>query len=126
MNFKTDRNRVNGLGSAKEGTHHWLMQRVTAIAMIPLSLLFVWNFLGVFGANQAAVVAKFQQPFVAFGTMLFVLVAFQHLQQGLQVVIEDYVHGKVSRTVLVLLNILLTWGFALAGVFALAKIAFNA
>jgi succinate dehydrogenase / fumarate reductase membrane anchor subunit len=114
------------LGSAKEGTHHWLMQRVTAIAMIPLSLLFVWNFLGVFGANQAAVVAKFQQPFVAFGTMLFVLVAFQHLQQGLQVVIEDYVHGKVSRTVLVLLNILLTWGFALAGVFALAKIAFNA
>jgi succinate dehydrogenase / fumarate reductase membrane anchor subunit len=72
------------------------------------------------------VVATYSDPFHAIVAILFIAVTFYHLQQGLQVVIEDYVHGKAARTAALLANTLLTWAFGLTGVFAVARIAFTA
>jgi succinate dehydrogenase / fumarate reductase membrane anchor subunit len=126
MSYRTDRQRALGLGSAKEGTGPWWAQRLSAVALIPLTLLFVFPFARSLGGDPAAVRATYAHPFHAIVAILFILVAFRHLQQGLQVVIEDYVHGKATRTAALLANALLSWAFGLAGVFAVAKIAFSA
>lgn len=126
MSYRTDRQRVAGLGSAKEGVHHFWTQRITAIALIPLVLLFVFPFVRSLGSDYETVVATYSNPFNAIVAILFLLVAFRHLQLGLQVIIEDYVGDKAIRTAALLLNVLLCWAVALTGVFAVAKIAFTA
>ena len=124
--FRTDRARALGLGAAKEGPGHWWSQRLTSVALVPLALLFVFPFVRALGAPHAEVVALYSRPFHAIVAILFIGVGFLHLQQGLQVVIEDYVHGKALRTAALLANTLLTWAFGLAGVFAVLRIAFTA
>jgi succinate dehydrogenase / fumarate reductase, membrane anchor subunit len=126
MRYLTDRARVNGLGSAKDGTGHWWSQRITAIAQVPLTLLFIFPFVQSLGDAHAEVLATYGNPFHAIVAILFILVTFYHLQQGLQVVIEDYVHGKAARTAALLANTLLTSAVGLTGVFAVARIAFTA
>lgn len=126
MSYKTDKSRVLGLGSAKDGTGHWWSQRVTSIASIPLTLLFIFPFVRALGADYETVQATYGHPFHAIVAILFIAVTFLHLQQGLQVVIEDYVHDKPVRTGALLANTMLNWAFGLAGVFAVAKIAFSA
>lgn len=126
MDFRTDRQRVQGLGSAKEGSGHWWSQRLTSIALVPLTLLFIFPFAHNLGRDFASVRAAYAHPFNAIVALLLILVTFRHLQQGLQVVIEDYVHEKAPRTALLLANVLLCWAFALIGVFAVLRIAFSA
>lgn len=126
MSFRTDRQRAAGLGSAGAGTGRWMKQRVTSIALVPLTLLFVFPFARALGENVAEVRALYGNPFHALVAILFLIVTFYHLQQGLQVVIEDYIHGKIGRTALLLGNLALCWVLGLAGVFAVAKIAFAA
>jgi succinate dehydrogenase / fumarate reductase membrane anchor subunit len=126
MDYKTDKQRVLGLGSAKEGTTHWWNQRITSIASIPLTILFIFPFVQNLGADYETVRVAYAHPFHAIVAILFIAVTFLHLQQGLQVVIEDYVHDKALRTGALLANTLLTWAFGLAGVFAVAKLAFSA
>ncbi|MEM8570523.1 MAG: succinate dehydrogenase, hydrophobic membrane anchor protein [Pseudomonadota bacterium] len=126
MSYRTDRQRVSGLGSAKEGVHHFWTQRVTSIALIPLIIFFVFPFARNLGGSYESVVATYSNPFNAIVAVLFILVVFRHLQLGLQVIIEDYVSAKATRTVALLLNVLFTWGASLVGVFAILKIAFTA
>ena len=126
MGFRTDRQRVQGLGTAREGTGHWWRQRVTAVALVPLTLFFLFTFARNLGADFETVRATYASPFNAVMAILFILTACIHLQLGLQVVIEDYVHGHATRTATLLANILLTWALALTGVFAVARIAFSA
>ena len=123
MSYLTDRKRVQGLGSAKSGTHHFISQRVTAIALIPLVVLFVLPFGYNLGAGYDRVIAAYSHPINAIIAVLFFITVFIHLRLGLQVVIEDYVHGKMARTALLLANTLFCWLFGLTGVFAVAKIA---
>ncbi len=126
MSYRTDKQRVIGLGSAKDGTEHWWSQRLTSIALIPLTILFIFPFVQSLGADHETVRATYANPFHAIVAILFIGATFLHLQQGLQVVIEDYVHDKALRTGALLANTLLTWAFGLSGVFAVAKIAFTA
>lgn len=126
MSFRTDRARVLGLGSAKEGTGHWWSQRVTSIALVPLTILFLPPFVRALGAEYETVRGIYANPFNAIVAILFIGATFLHLQQGLQVIIEDYLHGKTIRTASLLANTLLTWALGLAGVFAVLKIAFTA
>ena len=126
MSFKTDRARVDGLGSAKEGTHHFSVQRITAVALIPLTLFFIFTLASAMGAPLAEVRATYASPFNAIVAILFIGTSFYHLKLGLQVVIEDYVHTPATRTGLLIGNILFCWAFGLSGVFAIAKIAFTA
>jgi succinate dehydrogenase / fumarate reductase membrane anchor subunit len=124
MRYQTDRQRVEGLGTAHEGVGHWWGQRVTSIAMVPLTLLFVFPFVRSLGASWVEVQALYSTPLHAVVAILFLLVGFRHLQYGVQVVIGDYVHDKPLRTASLLANTLICWGLALTGVFAVAKLAF--
>jgi succinate dehydrogenase / fumarate reductase membrane anchor subunit len=121
--FRTPRQRAEGLGPAREGVGHWWASRLTSIALVPLGLLFIFPFVRALGNSHAEVVALYAHPFHAIVAILFIGVTFLHIQQGLQVVIEDYVHGKTVRTVALLLNIGLSWVVGLAGVFAVLRIA---
>jgi succinate dehydrogenase / fumarate reductase membrane anchor subunit len=94
--------RARGLGSAKAGATHWWAQRLTAIALVPLTLWFIWAVIGLKGADQQAVVVWLDNP-VSLVLMLTLIVAtFHHLQLGLQVVIEDYVKAHATKLASVL------------------------
>jgi succinate dehydrogenase membrane anchor subunit len=126
MSYKTDYARAHGWGSAHEGVHHFWVQRVTALALIPLTVFFVFPFANALGSGYEAVQATYQNPWNAFVAINFLIIGFWHLKLGLQVIIEDYVHGKSRRLRMLLANIVLNWSFAVAGVFAVVKIALSA
>ena len=92
--MRTDLGRVRGLGSAKEGVHHWWMQRLTAIALIPLTLWFAISIAGLAGADHASTVAFLSSPIAAVAVILMVVAAYYHAALGVQVVIEDYIHHE--------------------------------
>jgi len=125
MSFKTDYGRVTGLGSAKDGTHHFWTQRISAIALLILTPLFIIPFAINLGDSFEAVRASYANPFTAIIAGLFVITAFYHLKLGLQVVIEDYIHGKAMRTGLLIGLSLFCALAGFTGLFAIAKIAFT-
>jgi succinate dehydrogenase / fumarate reductase membrane anchor subunit len=89
--------RVLGLGSAKEGVQHWWMQRITAIALVPLGIWFVIAALGMIGADRAAMVAWMHNPMSPVFAILLIVAVVYHLALGLQVVIEDYIHSEAWK-----------------------------
>ena len=89
----TPLSRVRGLGSAKEGTDHFWRQRLTAIANVPLILFFIWVVISLNGASHAEVVAYLSKPWVAIIMLMVLGAGIYHMKLGMQVVIEDYVHG---------------------------------
>ena len=117
--LKTPLGRVRGLGSAKSGVDHWWLQRVTAVANIPLVLFLVLLLIVLNGRDWATMVAAFRHPLVAVLTGLAVLSIFWHMRLGLQVVIEDYVQGAGAKTALSLAN---TFCVILLGAIALFSI----
>lgn len=123
MSYKTDYKRVAGLGSAKSGTEHFVSQRLTAIALIPLSLLFLWGFAPVLGEGYDAMIARYANPLHAVIAVMFILALFSHLRLGLQVVIEDYVSGHRLRLRCLIVNALIWRAAAITAVFALVKLA---
>lgn len=124
MSYLTDRARANGLGSAKEGTDHWWGQRMTAIALVPLGIFFIIPFAMNVGAGYDEMVATYTNPVHAIIAALFIVVAFNHLRLGIQVVVEDYVHGALGTACLIA-NTLFCTLFGFAGLFAVAKVAFT-
>jgi succinate dehydrogenase / fumarate reductase membrane anchor subunit len=94
--------RARGLGSARAGAHHWWVQRLTSLALVPLTLWFIFSVIHLSGATHQAVIEWLSSP-LTLGLMLALIVAtFQHLQLGLQVVIEDYVHDERAKWTAVL------------------------
>ena len=96
MSYRTDRQRVHGLGTAGDGTDHWWSQRLTSVALVPLTLFFIFPFVRALGADWETVRAIYSTPLHAIVAVLFLLVGFNHLHQGIQVVVEDYVHDKAA------------------------------
>src|SRR5690606_21337351 len=101
--FRTDMKRVRGLGSAKEGVAHWWMQRLTALALIPLSIWLVAALVAHTGAGYGAVRAWIAHPVTAGLLVLLLGATFYHAQLGLQVVIEDYVHREGAKLAAIVL-----------------------
>ena len=122
MGYRTDYARVQHLGSAHEGVGHWWGQRISSLALIPLTPFFVVPFGRTLGGGYEAIVATYSFWPNAFVAVAFLLVGFWHLAQGLQVVIEDYVPQKPLRMGLLVANTLLCGAFALAGAFAILTI----
>jgi succinate dehydrogenase / fumarate reductase membrane anchor subunit len=125
MGLRSDLGRVRGLGSAKDGTSHWWAQRLTAIALIPLTLWFVASVISLTGADVLAVKAWIASPLVAVLLIVLIAATFHHAQLGVQVVIEDYVHAewlKITSIVLVKFAAVL---LAAIAAFAVLKIAFT-
>jgi succinate dehydrogenase / fumarate reductase membrane anchor subunit len=118
--------RAIGLGSAKEGVEHWLLQRVTAVALIPLTLWFVIALIGLIGADLDTVQEWVGRPLPAICLVLLLVATFYHASLGLQVVIEDYVHAELGRLALVIAVRLACIAFAVAGIVAVLTLALGA
>lgn len=115
--------RVRGLGSAKEGVAHWWAQRVTALALVPLTLWFVIAVISLVGADYARTTAWIASPVPAILLVLLVAATFYHAVLGLQVVIEDYVGSEALRIALILIVKAAAIVLAAAAIFAVLKIA---
>ena len=124
--FRTPLGRVLGSGSAKSGVHHWWMERLTAIAAVPLVLFLIGFILATAGGDHQAVVAAIRHPVVAVLLILAIITIVRHMQLGMQVILEDYVHGKLSLLVGLLANNLFCIAVAAAGVAAVLAICFGA
>lgn len=123
MSLQSDLGKVRGLGSAKEGTHHWWWQRVTALAMIPLSIWFVFGLLCILDSTYAEATAWVAKPHVTVLLIAFVSALFYHLKLGMQVVIEDYLHEEwVKITAVIGLKFACVLG-AVAAIVAILKIS---
>ncbi len=125
MSLSSPLRQVLGMGPAHSGVHHWWVQRLTSIALVPLSVWFVVSLVCLPGLDHRTVTAWLGQSWTALLMVLFVLVAAWHSNLGLQVIIEDYVHGAGSRTLLLVLVRFLNALVAAAGVFAVLKVAFG-
>jgi succinate dehydrogenase / fumarate reductase membrane anchor subunit len=112
-----------GLGSARSGSHHFIVQRLTAVALVLLGLWFVWTVLGLLRLDYAGAHALVAQPCNAVLLLAFVVTVFWHAQLGLQVVIEDYVHTRGSQLALQVAVKFLCFLGAAASVLAILKIA---
>lgn len=123
MRFLTDRKRAVGLGAAGDGVQHWWQQRVTAVALVPLALLFLLPFARALGSGHEAVLEAYGRPFNAVIAVAFFAAAFTHLRLGLHEVIVDYISDHGLRAGLVLANTLLCWFLGLAGILAVILIA---
>jgi len=119
--LRSDLARVRGLGSAKAGVGHWWAQRVTALALIPLAVWFVAQVIHLAGAPHAAVVDWVASPVPAILLVLLIVAMFHHAQLGLQVVIEDYVHGEGAKLAWLLLVKAAAIVLAVAVVFAVFR-----
>ena len=122
--MRTPLSRVRGLGSAKDGTEHFWRQRLTAIANVPLVLFFLWVVISLNGQSHAEVVACLSKPWVAITMLLVLGSVFYHMKLGMQVAIEDYVHGGAGKLLLIL-NTFFCTAMAVACGFAVLKLGFG-
>ncbi len=117
---------VRGLGSAKSGVHHWWLQRVTAVGTFALALWFVASLILLPNLDHSSVVAWVGQPLVAVPLLLLSVSVFWHARLGVQVLIEDYVHGEgLKLLAIVALNFFIL-GVGAIAFFSIARIAFGA
>lgn len=115
--------RVRGLGSARGGTHHWWMQRVTSIALLPLTIWFVFSAVGLAGVGYAETRAWIGAPVNAVLLLAMIGLTFHHMAAGLQVVVEDYTRGEFARMAIVLAIKAVSLLMALACALAVLRIA---
>ena len=122
MSYLTDRKRATGMGSAKSGTeHHWTMT-LSSGALLLLIPLFVFTVGPMLGASYEEVTAYFARPFPAVVAGLTIVVTFKHFADGVQAVIEDYVHGIAQKVAMVLMTCL-SYGAMGFGLYAVVRLA---
>src|SRR5581483_10335843 len=117
MNLRSPLSQARGLGSAKDGVGHWWIQRLTALALIPLSLWFVYSVVRHHLADYASLVAWIKAPFVAIALVLYFAALFWHSALGVQVVIEDYVGNEALKIGGIILEKLAHFALGAAAVF---------
>jgi succinate dehydrogenase / fumarate reductase membrane anchor subunit len=116
---------VRGLGSAKKGTSEFVVQRLTAVALVVLLTLFIVIVAMLNGEPHENVVATLSSPLVALIMLAGILVTIVHMRIGMQVIIEDYVHHEMLKLVTLVANWLFSWGVGIVAAFAVLKIAFG-
>jgi succinate dehydrogenase / fumarate reductase membrane anchor subunit len=125
MSLRSPLGRVRGLGSAKTGTEHFWAQRVTAVALVPLTLWFVFLVISVAGDSHAFVSERMRSPVNVVLMITLIAATFHHMQLGLQVVIEDYIHGEGIKMASLMIMKGGSLLLAVAAAFAVLKVAFG-
>jgi succinate dehydrogenase / fumarate reductase membrane anchor subunit len=122
MSLQSPLGRVLGRGAAKDGVHHWWLQRLTSVALVPLSIWLIVSLAVLPVRDYASVAQWLGHTFPALLMMLFVLTAAWHSQLGLRVIFEDYVHERGMRTAILMLSTFVHVVVAAAGVLAVLQI----
>ena len=122
-NFRTPLSRVKGLGSAKEGTDHFWVQRLSAIALVPLVLWLAFSIASLSSMDYVTIREWLSQPFNAIVMILFMVAGFYHSRLGLQVVIEDYIGSHGPRTAAIIAVTFIAVALGITGVFSVLRIA---
>ena len=117
--------RVRGLGSSNEGVHHWWMQRLTGVALVPLCLWFVFSVVSLADANLVAMKSWVGRQFNPVFLILFIICMFYHAQLGLRVVIEDYVHSELTKIISLVLIQLSAVFLGACSAFAVIRLTFG-
>lgn len=123
--YRTALSRARGLGSAKSGVSRFIAERATAIALVPLSLWAIYAALLVAPAGYTGAVALLQSPLNAVLAVLLIGFSCIHMQMGMQVIIEDYIHKPATKIILLLANAGVCWLAGALGVFSILKVAFT-
>jgi succinate dehydrogenase / fumarate reductase membrane anchor subunit len=123
--IRTPLSRVRHLGAAHNGTGHFWHQRLTSVALVPLTIAVIIIVVGLLGRNHAAVVQILGSSPVAIVMLLFIVASVYHMWLGMQVIIEDYVHDELPKFVVLLSNTFFCCAVGLAAVFAILKLSFG-
>lgn len=126
MSYRSPLAQAQGLGAAKEGIAHWWMQRLTAIALIPLVCWVIYGMLQLVGSDYVAVRAWVASPVNSIALICLTLSLSYHSSLGVQVVAEDYVRRQWLRRLVIISVYFLKVLIAVSSIFAILKIAFGA
>jgi succinate dehydrogenase membrane anchor subunit len=125
MNMRTPLKNVHNLGSAKEGADHFWKQRVSAVALIFLSIWLVWTIASLAGSDHAAFKQALTNPLTAIGLLMLVLTGTYHMRLGMQAIIEDYIGSHGCKVALLMLNTFFAFAVGLSSAFAIFKLSFG-
>jgi succinate dehydrogenase / fumarate reductase membrane anchor subunit len=123
MSLKSPLGQAKGLGSAKDGLHHWWAQRVTAIALIPLTIWFAFKVAILSMSDYQTVLESIGSPWSAALIVSLIVAAFYHAALGMQVIFEDYISHKAARIIAIMGTNLLMFLLGAAAVIAVVRIA---
>ncbi|MBI1326596.1 MAG: succinate dehydrogenase, hydrophobic membrane anchor protein [Alphaproteobacteria bacterium] len=124
--MKTPMARARGLGSSGTGTHHWLQERISSVALIPLFIWAIWSAVFLAGADYFIFTGWLSEPINSVLMILLIILTAYHAALGLGVVIEDYVHHEGAKMIMLIAQKLFFFALAIAGLFSVCKIAFGA
>jgi len=121
--YRTPLGRARGLGSAKHGAAHWVSERVSSIALAPLVVWAIYGIMRLAAGDYGFAVHWIQDPLNATLTALTLVVSFWHMHSGMRVVVEDYIHKTLTKSVLLLINLFVCGLVGALAIFAVLKVA---
>jgi succinate dehydrogenase / fumarate reductase, membrane anchor subunit len=125
VSYRTPLGRARGLGSAKHGAGHWVSERVSAIALVPLVIWMVYGVIRLAAGDYGFAVHWIQDPLNATLTVLTFAISFWHMHAGLRVVVEDYIHKSGTKTLMLLANLFICGLAGALAIFSILKVALS-
>ena len=126
VSYRTPLGQARGLGSAKHGASHWVAEKVSAIALVPLVVWMVYAVLQLAAGDYGFAVHWIQSPLNATLVVLTLAISFWHMHAGLRVVVEDYIHKTLTKSALLLINLFVCGLAGALAIFSILKVALGA